>query len=170
LDTVIDKKKIIIFRLIQKLCFIQKEVKMRGKLLVFSFLLMIGICFSSGAHAAEMTPEYLQGNWVIGTTEQKCGAVDSESFVFDKNGTFESGRAGKTEAVGFWQIGDDRVYLDFISSGAFFQDIHAELKAFANQFDYFKVELIPFNVEENRFEAIGFLGEQSNKGVAVRCR
>jgi len=167
---VIDKNKIIKFQLIQKFYFIGKEIKMRGKLLVFSFLLMIGICFSSGVNAAEMAPEYLQGNWAIGTTEQKCGAADSEYFIFDKNGTFEAGRSGKAEAVGFWQIADDRVHLDFISSGAFFQDIRGELKDFANQFDYLKVELIPFNVKENRFEAVGLLGEQSNKGIAVRCK
>ena len=143
---------------------------MRGKLLVFNVLVMASMCFYSAAHAADMVPEYLHGNWVIGTTEQKCGAADSEYFMFDKNGTFEAGRSGKAEAVGFWQIADDRVHLDFISSGAFFQDICAELKDFANQFDYLKVELIPFNVKENRFEAVGLLGEQSNKGIAVRCK
>ena len=143
---------------------------MRGNLFIFSFLIIISFCFFSAANAADMAPEYLHGNWVIGTTEQKCGAADSEYFIFDKNGTFEAGRSGKAEAVGFWQIVDDIVHLDFISSGAFFQDIHAELKDFADRFEYFKVKLIPFNVKENRFEAVGLLGEQSNKGIAVRCK
>ena len=143
---------------------------MRSKLLAFNFLVIVWICFSSGANAADMAPEYLHGNWVIGTTEQKCGAADSEYFIFNKNGTFEAGRSGKAEAVGFWQIDGDIVYLVFIASGGFFQDIHTELKEYENTFDYFDVKLIPFNVEDNRFEAVGVLGDEINKGIAIRCK
>lgn len=143
---------------------------MRSKFLTFSFLVMVWICFSSGAHAADMAPEYLYGNWAIGTAEQKCSAADSEYFIFDKNGTFEAGRSGKAEAVGFWQINDDVLYLDFVSSPGFFQDIHEELKEFENLFDYFSVKVVPFNVEANRFEGVGVLGDQIQKGIAVRCR
>ena len=143
---------------------------MRGKLITFTFLVVLLTFFISGANAADMVPEYLVGNWVIGTTEQKCGDSDSEYFMFHENGTFKAGRSNRPEAVGFWQIDGDMVNLDFISSGGFFQDIRAELKEYANEFDYFKVKLIPFNVEENRFEAVGLLGEQINKGIAVRCK
>ena len=143
---------------------------MRGKFLTFSFLLIVAVCFSSGANAADMAPEYLHGNWVIGTTEQICGTADSEYFIFNKNGTFEAGRSKKAEAVGFWQIDSDIVYLVFIASGGFFQDIHAELKGYENRFDSFDVKLIPFNVEDNRFEAVGVLGDETNKGVAIRCK
>ena len=80
---------------------------MRGKLYTFSFIVIVTACISSVANAADMTPEYLLGNWAIGTTEQKCAAADSEYFVFNKNGTFEAGRSGRAEAVGFWQIDSD---------------------------------------------------------------
>ena len=143
---------------------------MRGKLLTFSFLLIVAACFSSGANAADMVPEYLHGNWVIGMTEQKCGDPDAEYFVFNQNGTFEAGRSKKAEAVGFWQIDGDIVYLVFIASGGFFQDIHAELKEYENRFDSFDVKLIPFNVKAKSFEAVGVLGDETNKGVAVRCK
>jgi len=143
---------------------------MRSKLLAFSFLVTALIGFSSGANAADMASEYLHGNWVIGTTEQTCGAADAEYFIFNKNGTFEAGRSKKAEAVGFWQIDGDIVYLVFIASGGFFQDIHAELKAYENRFDYFDVKLIPLNVKDNRFEAVGVLGDETNKGVAIRCK
>jgi hypothetical protein len=143
---------------------------MRGKLLTYSFLLIVAVCFSSGVNAADMAPEYLHGNWVIGTTEQKCGAADAEYFIFNKNGTFEAGRSNKAEAVGFWQIDSDIVYLVFIASGGFFQDIHAELKEYENTFDYFDVKLIPFNVKDNWFEAVGMLGDEINKGIAIRCK
>ena len=142
---------------------------MRQILWTFLILASMVICFSFQANAASMTPDYLSGNWVVGTTEQKCGDSDSEYFVFNKNGTFEAGRSTKAEAVGFWQIGGDFVYLVFIASGGFFQDIHAELKDHENTFDYFDVKLVPFNVEENRFEAVGVLGNEVNKGIAIRC-
>ena len=143
---------------------------MRGKFLAFSFLVLALVGFSSGANAADMAPEYLHGHWVIGKTEQKCGAADAEYFVFNENGTFEAGRSNKAEAVGFWQIDGDIVYLVLIASGGFFQDIHAELKEYDNRFDYFDVKLIPFNVEGNRFEAVGVLGDETNKGIAIRCK
>jgi hypothetical protein len=143
---------------------------MRGKFLAFSFLVMALVGFSSGANAADMVPEYLHGNWVIGMTEQKCSDPDAEYFVFNQNGTFEAGRSKKAEAVGFWQIDGDIVYLVFIASGGFFQDIHAELKEYENTYDSFDVKLIPFNVEANRFEAVGVLGDETNKGVAIRCK
>ena len=143
---------------------------MPSKLLAFGFVLVVSIFFALGTQAADMDPGYLQGNWVIGTTEQKCGAADSEHFIFDKNGTFEAGRSGKAEAVGFWQIDSDIVYLVFIASGGFFQDIHAELKEYENRFDSFDVKLIPFNVKAKNFEAVGVLGDETNKGIAKRCK
>lgn len=143
---------------------------MRVKILYFSFLMMFMIGLSSAANAADMDTDYLVGMWAIGTTEQKCADAESERFVFRKNGTFEASRSNKSEAVGFWQIDDDMVRLDFISSGGFFQDINTQLKALENRFSYFKVKLVAFNVEENRFEAVGILGDQVNKGVAVRCK
>ena len=142
---------------------------MRVKFLSFSFLMMFMIGLSSAANAADMDTDYMVGNWAIGTTEQKCADAESERFVFRKNGTFEAFRSNKAEAVGFWQIDGDLVRLDFISSGGFFQDIHAQLKALENRFSFFQVKLVPFNVEQSRFEAVGILGDQVNKGVAVRC-
>ena len=146
-----------------------KEIKMRSIILRFSAIVMVWICFSSGAQAAEMAPGYLHGNWVIGTTEQTCGAEDSEYFVFHQNGTFEAGRSRTAEAVGFWQTDGDIVNLVFIASPGFFQDIHAELKEYDNTFESYDVTLVPFNVEANRFKAVGVLGDQVNKGIAVRC-
>ena len=142
---------------------------MRAKFLFFGVLMTFMVGLSSAANAMDMNADYLVGNWAIGTTGQKCTDVESENFVFRKNGTFEVSRANKAEAVGFWRIAGDMVRLDFISSGGFFQDIHAQLKALENRFSYFQVKLVPFNVEENRFEAVGILGDQINKGVAVRC-
>ena len=148
----------------------EKELKMRRKLSYLIFLVMVLIYCASPANAAGMDSKYLVGNWVIGTAEQECGDSGSEYFIFRENGTFEAGRSSKAEAVGFWKIEGDILYLDFISSGGFFQDIHTELKEFEGVLDYFQVKLVPFNVEENRFEAVGGLGDQINRGIAVRCK
>jgi hypothetical protein len=143
---------------------------MRTKIRDIAFLTILIIGLSSAANAMDMDADYLVGNWAIGTTEQKCTDVESENFVFRKNGTFETSRSNKAEAVGFWQMAGEMVRLDFISSGGFFQDIQTQLKALENQFSYFQVKLVPFNVKENRFEAVGILGDQVNKGIAIRCK
>ena len=143
---------------------------MRSRIFVTGLLVLLIIFFATGANAADMNANYLAGNWVIGTVEQKCGASDAEYFKFHENGTFEAGRSSKAEAVGFWRIDGYIVYLDFVSSGGFFQDIHAELNAYGSVFDYFNVKLIHFNVEEDRFESVGVLGDQVNKGIAIRCK
>lgn len=143
---------------------------MKGRNFASICLVMALIACSSWVNAADMSPEYLQGNWVIGPKEQKCAAADSEYFKFHKNGTFEAGRSGKAEAVGFWNINADVLNLDFISSPGFFHDIHEELKEFENVFDYFSVKVVPFNIENDRFEGVGVLADQIQKGIAVRCR
>ena len=56
---------------------------MRGKFLVFGYLVLALVGFSSRANAADMAPEYLHGSWVIGMTEQKCSDPDAEYFVFN---------------------------------------------------------------------------------------
>jgi hypothetical protein len=143
---------------------------MQQKLVYITVLLMLSFCFAFGVNAAELTPQYLQGEWVVGTTEQNCDSTESEHVTFRKNGSFEGGRAGKVEASGIWTIVEGMLELHIVSSPAFFGDIHEELKAFEDQYDYYYIKIVPFNIEEGRFEAVGVIGEIVKKGVFVRCK
>ncbi len=100
---------------------------MRGTLSVCTVLVMVAMGLSSGANAADMVPAYLHEHWALGTSEQACDAPDVEYFIFRDNGTFETGRSGKAEAVGFWQIDGDVVHLHLVASPGSFADIHESL-------------------------------------------
>ena len=143
---------------------------MQHKLAYIPVILILSICFAFGVDAAELTPQYLQGKWVVGPTEQKCDSTEFEHLTFRKNGSFEGGRTGKVEAAGIWSIDEDIVSLHIVSSPAFFEDIHEELKAFKDQYHYFYIKIVPFNIEDGKFEAVGVIGEMIKKGVFVRCK
>ena len=143
---------------------------MQHKLVYFPVILILSICFAFGVNAAELTPQYLQGKWVVGPTEQNCDSTESEHLTFRKNSSFEGGRAGKVEAAGIWSIEEGMLELHIVSSPAFFGDIHEELKTFEDQYGYYYIKIVPFNIEEGRFEAVGVIGEMIKKGVFVRCK
>ena len=119
--------------------------------------------------AADINSSNLTGKWAIGATEQQCGDTNSEFFTFEPDGTFKARRNSTVEATGFYQVDQGFVSLNFISSIGFFKDIRAELKMYEGSYSQFKVTLLPFNVSDDRFEAFGLLGDQVNKGIAIKC-
>ena len=115
---------------------------MRGTLSVFTVLVLGVLGGVSGANATDMNAQYLQGRWALGITEQACTQPDVEYFVFRDNGTFETGRAVKAEAVGFWQLDGHVIHLHLVTSPGFFHDMNASLKEMTDQFSApFKFQL-----------------------------
>ncbi len=143
---------------------------MKFRLFAVIFLLMVFNCFPFGANAAELTPAYLEGTWLVGDTEKDCNDPDTEYMLFRKNGTFETGRGGKAEVTGFWQISADAVELDMVTSPGFFQDVIKEAQIFQGQYYYFHARMITSDLTDKSFKAIGLLGEEHNKTIAVRCK
>jgi hypothetical protein len=123
----------------------------------------------SGVGAAGLDGKYLAGKWEI-NTDGHCGGKDAEYIVFRNNGTFENGRSGKAESVGFWGIEDDVLRLHMISSPAYFADIAQELKSYEGAYGYFLVKAVTFDMQKDSFGAVAVLGEQMNKLSAVRCK
>jgi hypothetical protein len=119
--------------------------------------------------AADINSSNLTGKWAIATTEQKCSDTNSEFFTFEPDGTFKARRNNTVEATGFYQVDQGFVYLNFISSIGFFKDLRAELKMYEGSYSQFRVTLLPFNVSDDRFEAFGLLGDQVDKGIAIKC-
>jgi hypothetical protein len=142
---------------------------MNTRLFAVTFLLILSICFPYGADAADLTPAYLEGTWLIGDTEQDCSDPDTEYAVFRKNGTFETGRGGKAEITGFWQISGDAVDLDMVTSPGFFQDVVKDAQVFQGQYYYFHGRMITFDLTDKSFKAVGLLGDEYAKTIAVRC-
>ena len=143
---------------------------MNTRLFAVTFLLILSICFPYGVNATDLTPAYLEGTWLIGDTEQVCSDPDTEYAVFRKNGTFETGRGGKAEITGFWQISGDAVDLDMVTSPGFFQDVVKDAQVFQGQYYYFHGRMIIFDLTDKSFKAVGLLGDEYAKTIAVRCQ
>lgn len=145
--------------------------KMYRKLLSATVFFLLSMCFVVAANSADLSPEYLQGRWVIDS--QNCSSRDSEYMVFSKNATFVNTRNGKAEIVGFWEISGDVknvLHLHMVTSPAFFNDLHPELQQYQDIFGYYQTNIITFNLGKKSFEAIGIVGDQMRGMVAVRCK
>jgi hypothetical protein len=143
---------------------------MKPILSAITFLLILTFTFPFGIYAADLTPAYLEGNWLLGDTAQNCNDPDAEYLLIRKNGTFETGRGGRAEMTGFWRIVGEAVELNLVTTPAFFQDIVKEASTLEDQFFYLKALVIPYDITDKGFKAIGLLGEQYRKTVAVRCK
>jgi hypothetical protein len=139
------------------------------KTIHYLVVLIILLMLAPSSFAADINASNLTGKWAIGTIEQQCSDTNSEFFTFEPDGTFKARRNNRVEATGFYQVDQGFVYLNFISSIGFFNDIRAELKMYEGTYSQFRVTLLPFNVSDDRFEAFGLLGDQVNKGIAIKC-
>jgi hypothetical protein len=139
------------------------------KTIHYLVVLIILLMLAPSSFAADINASNLTGKWAIGTIEQQCSDTNSEFFTFEPDGTFKARRNNRVEATGFYQVDQGFVYLNFISSIGFFKDLRAELKMYEGTYSQFRVTLLPFNVSDDRFEAFGLLGDQVNKGIAIKC-
>lgn len=124
---------------------------------------------SPGVHAAMLDSAHLAGHWEI-NTDGNCGAKDAEHLLIRSNGTFEYGRGGSPESVGFWQAKDDGLSLNMLTSPAYFADINNQLKAFNGLYGHYVLEAITFDVQENQFSAVARVGEQMSRLTLQRCK
>jgi hypothetical protein len=122
----------------------------------------------SDVDAATLEPDYLAGNWEI-NTEGACGGKDAEHLILRSNHTFELGRRGKSEAVGFWRIEDDVVVFEVMSRPATFKDIHAELESYEG-YDLYRMQMMPLDQQQERFSAVASMGDLMERLDFRRCR
>jgi len=139
-------------------------------ILSITIALSVGfLCVPFGVAAADLTPQSLAGTWAKGGKDQ-CSVADYEHLLFRENGTFEFGRAGKGEAVGFWTIGDqDIVDIHMVTSPAFYDDVNMDLSAYHGTFSYFKAKLVIVNFSGDSFDAVAILGTQIGQAILGRC-
>ena len=133
-----------------------------------SLVVLLGLLMALWAQAADLNAQYLIGRWVLNA--QDCSASDAETIEFRKNGTFEYDRSGQVEIVGFWRIDKGLVELNMVTSPAYFSDIDSRLEAFNDMYNYFQTRMVLFNIEKDRHEAVGVLGNQIKRTHAVKCR
>ena len=129
-------------------------------------LVMTG--FLSSAAAAVLDTEYLTGKWEF-NTQGACGGENAEHLIIDANSTFEYGRRGKAEAVGFWRLQGDVVTFEMLSKPSDFQDIQHELKA-SNAYGIYSMHMVPVDMQQNRFGAVATVGDLVQQFSLQRCQ
>ena len=111
---------------------------------------------------------YLTGTWEV-NTDGACGKKDAEQLTLNKDATFDYGRHGKVEAVGFWRVERDLVVFDMLTSPAYFQDIANELKEHTYHETY-TMRMMPLDIQQDRFDAVAVIDDQMSKLALQRCR
>jgi len=124
--------------------------------------------FLSSVTAAALDPGYLAGKWEI-NTQGACGNKDAEHLILRGNSTFEYGRRGKAEAVGFWRIEDDVVVFEMLTSPAYFHDIHSDLAAFS-WYEIHSMQAMPITMQQNQFIAVASVGDLLERLSLQRCQ
>ncbi len=145
----------------------RRELSMIRAFRCTAMLVVLSAFWASWASAGELSADYLSGRWVI--DEKSCSSSRSEYMEFSKNGTFVNTRTGKAEIVGFWELAEGMVILHMVTSPAFFDDIHDDLRDFEGSYHYFQANLAIFNIQDKGFEAVGMIGSQVKRAKAVKC-
>ena len=138
----------------------------RTMLMLISILALTG--FLPGANAAGLDAAYLTGKWEI-NSDGACGKEDAEKLIVHDNATFEYGRRGKIEAVGFWRIEKNVVTFEMLTSPAYFQDIANELKEYTRH-EVYSMQMMPLDMQQDQFSAVASIDDQMSKLVLQRCR
>lgn len=140
-------------------------MKQKFSLIPLLFFMML---ISSNVSARAFDSTYLVGNWEINTAG-KCDAKNAESLLIRSDGSFTYGRSGKPESVGFWQIKNEAVSLNMLTSPAYFADINNKLKAFNGLYGHYVLNIISFDVEDKQFSAVAIIGDQTSRLTLQRC-
>ena len=93
----------------------------------------------------------------------------AEKLIVHDNATFEYGRRGKVEAVGFWRIDHDVMALEMLTSPAYFQDIANELKDYSHH-EIYSMKMMPLDMQEDRFNAVAVIDDQMTRLALQRCQ
>jgi hypothetical protein len=113
----------------------------------------------------EIPDGYLEGTWAIGGSEA-CGADATEHVRFDADGTFTTVQGEQPTATGFWHLVDDKLDLHMVSSPAFFDD---QLQPFAGQYTYYYAQALVFDIEDQAFRMVAYMGGQLRGANLGRC-
>jgi hypothetical protein len=138
----------------------------KSLLIVTSILALTGSLH--GMAAAPLDGTYLSGTWQI-NSDGSCGKEAAEQLTLNKNATFNYGRRGRIEAVGFWRIEHDVVVLEMLTSPAYFQDIANELKDYSRH-EIYSLRMMPVDMQQDRFTAVAVIDDQMSRLALQRCR
>ena len=119
---------------------------------------------AEGTASASLTDASLVGNWVV--NEGKCIDANAEFLVFSKNGSVVSVHNGRADAVGFWRLDEDKIYLDVLAPPARLDEKLKDVKGLAS----FAITIATYDVGSDAFRGVGILEDQVRYGSFTRCK
>ena len=126
--------------------------------------MICGAATAQQAQPASLTDANLAGKWVVNLG--KCSDSNAEFITFGGNGAVESMRDGRADAVGFWRLESDKIYLSVLAPPARFDEKLKDVQGYYA----FDILIATFNVTADGFEGVGMLGEQVRYGKFTRCK
>lgn len=123
-----------------------------------------GAAWSQETQPASLTEATLAGKWVVNLGQ--CADANAEFITFGGNGAVESMREGRADAVGFWRLEAEKIYLSVLAPPARFDEKLKDVKGYYA----FDILIATFNVTADGFEGVGILGDQVRYGKFTRCK
>ena len=118
-----------------------------NRIMMLSAITVILCAFlAPSAYAEDIAPHYLTGKWIINASA--CSDPDGEYYEFYEDGTFKSRRNRQLEIIGFWQIVEGVLYIQMLTSPAYFKDIREQL----SEYDEKQVITVEFMEEKAYFD------------------
>ncbi len=137
--------------------------------ILFFIAVLTWIGLTSPVYADDISATYLTGTWALESAKD-CGSDDSTYTIYGKGGSFEYGRHGRAEAVGFWSVEGEVLTIQTLTSPAYFADMHAGLKTFEGQYHYYTIVMMLVDQKKDSFTAVASLRDQISRFSAYRCK
>lgn len=116
--------------------------------------------------AVELTPAYLEGKWTTGSADN-CKAGTHEQTVFHKDGTLTTEHKGKTLAVGFWTLTDDKLDMNVLTTESSLPQDVAE--ALPGDFHALNIKGLVFDTTDKSFRLVQGIAGEIQGVEMVRC-
>jgi len=130
-------------------------------------LSIVGVLGTAGAAmAVDLTPDYLEGKWTTGSTDN-CKAGTHEQTVFHKDGTLTTEHKGKTLAVGFWTLTDDKLDMNILTTESSLPQDVAE--ALPGDYHALNIKGLLFDATDKSFRLVQGIAGEIQGVEMVRC-
>lgn len=138
----------------------------RNTLPTLALGLLAGFASTGASAEVALGKDYLVGTWSLEGSD-RCQTAGAENIAFRADDTLILGRGGPADAVGFFQIADNRLDLHVVASP---HRIRGNLPQHEGIYGYGHLPVFLFDVEQDSFEAIVPFDGDVRRRTAHRCK
>ncbi len=128
--------------------------------------LLAGMVSTGALSEATVGKDYLVGKWSLEGAD-RCQVAGAEHVEFRADDTLTLGRGGPADAVGFFELSDNRLDLHLVSSPHRITDA---LHQYKGRYGYGDLAVFMFDAEKDSFEAIVPFQDDVRRRTVHRCQ